>query len=876
MTLYILNYNNYYNRLVKKFDTIEEYEPYIIHRIDNVNFNPNDGVDTFQTKIGNASNPYDGKGDYCIITEQMRVNIGTEDIPIYETIQSIKSRWFIIESVRTKGGQYDVQLHRDLVADYLDIIKNSPCFIEKANLLEEDPFIFNQEDMTFNQIKMNEYSLKDKTECAWVVGYYDPSVRHIKEQTGQDPEDGQYTYNEYDTSVNKTYTYQDIVESDEVVNKTYNTFLAEYNDGLFFSATPESMEIAADWLSQPSVLKTEVSYYIGENITPQSYRDTVPVTTTPSWNIRFINAGGNVPDEGTHNINTSFLPNDVSGYIQTFQNKLIADNHGAKRIYNELINGRYIDGLVNSDKLSFLLNLNNKIVRFATSTGFEYRRITIKNLGSASKATYVTSKSGLQTTISSTIGAQTVTTLGGIENTYLWGWPSVLVTGTRYEIQSQLLETTTYSVNFSTGRDVIDAGYGMFAIPYQKENSGVKIYNGPNSSGVIINTEFSLRFASYLATQFGSFLYDIQLLPYCPITSLWNSTRQRLDLDENTLMYNEIKDGQNNVVSYILFPDKCNFSFNIDSINIPQSKNKKIDAMTEFYRLISPNYNGQFEFNKEKNSGISGFNVDCTYKPYSPYIHVNPIFNGLYGNDWDDSRGLICSGDFSLEVITDQWIQYQINNKNYQNIFNRDIQNMDIQNQIARERDKFKMLTGGLSGALQGGMTAMKLSGGNPYASAAGALAGAGAGVIGAGLNYNWNETLRNEAIDYKIDQFGYSLGNVQALPQSISKTSALTWNNKLFPILEYFSCAKEEKVALANKIAYNGMTVMRIGKINEFINNPWSYYNDLKNETIYSENYIKGQLIRLEGLEDDFHISNAIASEINKGLFFKEVTNVN
>ena len=33
MTLYILKYNNYYNRLVKQEDSMEGYEPYVIYTL---------------------------------------------------------------------------------------------------------------------------------------------------------------------------------------------------------------------------------------------------------------------------------------------------------------------------------------------------------------------------------------------------------------------------------------------------------------------------------------------------------------------------------------------------------------------------------------------------------------------------------------------------------------------------------------------------------------------------------------------------------------------------------------------------------------------------------------------------------------------------
>ena len=51
-------------------------------------------------------------------------------------------------------------------------------------------------------------------------------------------------------------------------------------------------------------------------------------------------------------------------------------------------------------------------------------------------------------------------------------------------------------------------------------------------------------------------------------------------------------------------------------------------------------------------------------------------------------------------------------------------------------------------------------------------------------------------------------------------------------------------------------MTVMTIGKIQDYI------YNQ-------SDQFIKGQLIRIEGLEDDFHTANAISQELYKGGYF-------
>ena len=145
-----------------------------------------------------------------------------------------------------------------------------------------------------------------------------------------------------------------------------------------------------------------------------------------------------------------------------------------------------------------------------------------------------------------------------------------------------------------------------------------------------------------------------------------------------------------------------------------------------------------------------------------------------------------------------------------------------------------------------------------------GAAVGGVLSAVGGIADVAISDKLRNEAIDYTKDQFGYKLGNIQALPYTLTKVSSFNSNNKLFPVLEYYTCTDVEKEALANKIAYNGMSVGVIGTINQFVENKWSY------KGIESKGYIKGKLIRLETVEDDYHIINAIASELYNGVYIR------
>ena len=82
---------------------------------------------------------------------------------------------------------------------------------------------------------------------------------------------------------------------------------------------------------------------------------------------------------------------------------------------------------------------------------------------------------------------------------------------------------------------------------------------------------------------------------------------------------------------------------------------RKLANECDVLRLVSQNYSAIFEFSAAKSGGVDGFLADCTYKPWSPYIHILPKLKGLYGENFvaiDDARGLICGGDMSLPQLS--------------------------------------------------------------------------------------------------------------------------------------------------------------------------------------------------------------------------------
>ena len=72
---------------------------------------------------------------------------------------------------------------------------------------------------------------------------------------------------------------------------------------------------------------------------------------------------------------------------------------------------------------------------------------------------------------------------------------------------------------------------------------------------------------------------------------------------------------------------------------------------------------------------------------------------------------------------------------------------------------------------------------------------------------------------------------------------------------MEYYTCKDIEKQALRDKLKYNGMTVMRIGKIKDWLTDEYTY--------------IKGKLIEIE-IDDEYHTVVEIAQEIDKGVRIK------
>lgn len=400
------------------------------------------------------------------------------------------------------------------------------------------------------------------------------------------------------------------------------------------------------------------------------------------------------------------------------------------------------------------------------------------------------------------------------------------------------------------------APFDIFCIPYSDDMS-IQV----GSSIISANKQFAMSLASEIGRTLAGNCYDIQLLPYCPMTG-YTVTEKLFDINStDSKRYTAVKKGSDTVY-WLFWSTSSSGTFNIPYLEYPT--NIKLSNQCDMYRLVSPNYSGQFEFNLAKNGGIDYFNVDYTYLPVSSYIHVNPNFMNLYGQDFNDARGLICQGDFSIMYLSDAWVNYQQQNKNFEQVFSREISNMDVNRKYQRIGETISAWTGALGAAgIGAGLSQGTIFGGLGMP-LAGGVAG-GASLAAGYADRAISDKLYQESVSFKKDMHEMQLENIKAMPNSIAKTTAYTENNKIFPILEYYTCTDEEKDLVGRAIANMGMTVNAVGKPIEYINNDWAWTNG------FDKGFFKATLLRIEDLPEDYHMLQAIAEELSLGVYFKD-----
>ena len=925
---FLKKFNNYFNRKIIKFSDLEDYE--------------NSSEDSFI--------PLDVQGNYLPFDFNPADDVSTEVIvndvefhPDYFLLLDpadfgIISRWFVMEQRRNRQGQWIYYLRRDVVADHLESLLDSPFFVQKGMLPETDKFILNDEGMNFNQIKKQENFIKDDTNTAWLVGYIAknsggsdinlniPSANYSKDAV---------SLSDLATAMGTTEgTLVSLLNFDGAIN-TYLCFTS-YID-IYFGIRYRDAYTGDDYLYRfkfSDNLDYELTDYTDREALSEFLFDSVIGSNTL-----------------TSKLNTYF-----PAAVETYKSSLLSQ-------IPSIVGLTYY---FNQAQLNILRQYSGRTI-FYNSKYYILQLIESGNTSHRKGAPFVAS---LYTSLSN-IASKTASDVSELSLRATPYYTDFIINGNNIAISlnetSVTGDSNEYIGTISASRTpTMDQEFDIFAIPYE-EGLFMKDWSDPdpdNRIEIYNKKEVAIRTAVEAAKTLGKNLYDLQLLPYLPLPigdgygaislnkipkvsgataystvgvaettsdtmtvnypaangrfagpplhpnlAKWYIGFEPTDIgllsgttfdsigtvtftagegidsitdtvvDSNNiyiefaLTTSGVRPTEDCIISFtlnyttnqgspatvIIYCQSSSFSKYTDS-GIPEEINDasislKVLSNAYYMRLCSPNYQGSFDINIGKNNGkIKGFWLYGTYKPYTPYIKVAPLFESLYGENFGDQRGLICSGDFSLPRIIDEWQNYELNNKNYQNIFNREIQNMEFMQYYERRNQLVSGAVGIVGDTVKGAAAGAYVGGG--WGAAAGAVIGGGTSAVGYAIDVDTLAKTQRETKQLAIDKFNYQLGNIKALPYTLTNIGAFNINSKIYPFLEIYTPTEEELSAFENKIRWESMTVMRIDTMRNF----WRKFDELC--------YFKAELIRCDDIAENNHMLNAIYEEILKGVY--------
>ena len=855
--IYIIAWTSYPSRKVRRMETVQQYGENaddIWCLAEDYNFNENDGVSATAVFNDNPETTDQFHGNYLLVCDKQK---------------NILSRWFVMRVERTTlwdGNQCRVWLRRDVVADMLQTALNASSFIEKGKITSNsNPLIWNKEDVTLNRIKRSESLIKDETGIQWLVGYVP------QDAFSDDAEEARTVECEVVSASSIPSSLRFASWADCPLSPYRNKTLSKRS----------SAEVSVFWRAHGAN-----PYAVGSDLSVTSKISLSESGPDSSWaysedlsmpaSASFNNAFNHLSPSSTKDQLDSFFSKKVSANVS----KSNAINLSTQEAGATPVSASELEAVSAYDGKVIYIEDEQKAYRVSLSAnGAKTARLSLNGSGgSYLNSSLAKPDGGSWDALSFSLSYSS--SYLSVEETSLSKIKCVL---TKASVRTHLK----------------DAPYDMFAIPYA---DGKQIRYGSDQYFVTGKAE-AMALAIGIAKKLGSgTVYDVQELTYCPCreaiskvtTALSDPSVYGYEVDLTGMDANQAKiEGQTAPAAILVWCRESNFSLSVpvggfneisrikvNSVwapvispqNTVDSATKqalggwwgkkpiqnKVENQTQTFRLSSPNMSGAFEFSASANQGVSSFRVDCTYRPFNPYIHVAIDFKGLYGSDFGDARGLVCGGDFSVSQLTSAWADYQLNNKNYQAVFDRQITNMEVSQKYQRIGDIVSGISGTLSAGTQGASVGA-LAGGGPVGAVAGAVSGTIASGVGAIADWNINEALRKEAIDYRKDLFGYSLGNIQAIPYGLSKTSAINANNKRFPFLDRYSCTDVEEMALRAKIEADGMSIGVIGQISEYAPADGGW------------NYVKAQLIRAQ---DDHSLTanqlNALAEELYKGIYLR------
>lgn len=829
------NFNNYYNRQLKIRETVNDYitdTSIFIKTINNVNFNIQDGLFTkiIINYVEDLSTP-----NYCLVESGY-----TDDDNNW--VSTGFTRWFVIECKQERGLQYAISVKRDVLAEHYETIKLSECIIKKGYVDDSSILVFNQEEQQYNKKKTKELLIKDKTNQGYVVGF-------IASNTAGDA--GNKIYTSYKGALQVDFDYSTLDASIKNLmaigsgtpnrttkriyqNDPYNMTL-KFNLGL---TTDLDIGLGTNIVThydgysyvRMSGGKGKAAY-VNDTLTGYTdngegtYYKVLPSASAPSANVACLIV--------TYNANTEkpFYKNYAGLLANKFEGMNL--NYFGRNFFS-----------VSDTDMSYLAEYNGKICEISGT----YYKVEIASYSVQSESASIPwTQLNLMKTILPTQSQVTVLQdnpgyiLGKTPNEAQEGDFTLFAQTEQVYLRlvQQNTDIYTYLTPSANRNHLIDSPYDMFVIPYSED-----LEYEYNNSSYYTNKNMAINLAQRLGEQSGTGQYDIQIVPFCPFTNIAvdGDGVPDFSLYNAQAIYSGLDDS---VIGYYFWSETSSSKFQIeeerDELTLANSEltYKEITQLNK-YILCSPDMASQWEFNPCMNNGISLWEISFDYRPYSSYVKVQPKWDYLYGQSsfdgMTDIRGLVYNGTNSITQLNDAWQTYLSTNKNYQNIFdtqiNTQIKQYDIQNKAAWDT-----------------LIARSI----------------GWGFVGPAMKTYYNikeqemqEQLQSVSLESQRKLFNYQLDNIQNQPKTVSKMTSINEDFRIFPFVEIYEGTANDITNFRNNIKWNGMTIMVVGHIENYLETG-------------TETFIQATLLRYNEairIENDFTMVEEINVELNKGIY--------
>lgn len=780
-----------------------------------------------------------------VTTEFIFNSPATEDAARYnylvesDTSNLLLSAWYVTSCERVTQAskfQYRLKLRRDVVSEYFSSYKNLPFYAERGWINDgASPLLFQGEGVSTDKVKTAEYPIKDETRMQWIVGYmapnFDSSVKSVS-IPGTSEKSAQAVASF--ATLADFYAY--IGASGDQTNLlafTYANLGVRYKYGIgsdFSLILPRGADIAGVDSSgnyaygvNPKPINSFTSFEAHQASGYTSYaisRQISQLAAAPLYSL--------IQDKG---MDWSLIYKSVAATHDGAPGAYMTPS-GYDRLRSLIARVIYIEDI----KINYLVGV--------TSSSF------IKK-GSSTSTYKKSDETGIYNYVASNINASP--TVEGVTFSGELGDDSVYMTCAASEVDIDLIQIDAQAATWTPrSTDTIPTAehgpYKLFCAPYYDGRiplikAGGTITEHPAS--LVISKAMAIKYMTAIAEAYGTACYDIQIVPYCPAREIITSVTYggvsyetfAVDLS-STVDY--IKDASGEVLFPIIWTANDSgtvyrqtaatpfldyskrgdeptsemyaqdTSLRIDELAQAYGLEAKIKDITELWRLVSPNWQGQaFEFSPQRNGGVSAFRIDFTYRPNSPFIIVRPSFGGLYGYDAGDDRGLVCGGDFSMPRTSSEWAEYQLRNINYENIFNRQYKTLDLNIREQRIEGILSGIAGTAAGTAKGAtMGAGAGSSAGPAGAIVGAVIGGATALAGGVADMALDEAIRKDQLSASRDLHRMDLQNIQARPESLARGGYQIVINRNFPTLEYYVAPDEEVQAIRNNIEYGGMTI--------------------------------------------------------------------